>query len=287
MIWMRMEKDFMKKHYISLMRNEKDGNDVFALYMTMLTESIDHDGELRSADGVPFTNQTLLLLAFRDCIRPDTAAKDMKRFTEVVERGLPLFQRLGLIEIDQEGTIHMLKLADKIGVTSTERSRKHREKKKQEETPTQHNATLQSVAGNDDMQRKCNEVRVESKELELKSELKQEEDKKESDEKPVPPPHFIPDFDQVYSFVRMTKYTFKDEKTGLDVKEDYIMDPKQYYEHVSSNGWRTGSGKPITDWKASIRAWEARERKYKREKKKSDKPDVEIPWLADYIANLK
>ena len=183
--WMRLEKDFMKKYYISEMRHRKNGNEIFALYMTMLTESIDHDGQLRSANGIPFSNESLMMLAFRDCILfsdSKQTVKDIKKYNEVVYDGLILFKEYGLIKTADDGTIIMTKLEDCIGTTSTERSRKCREKKKQDETSkatiTQHNATLRNAACNTDMQQKCNEDKIKDKikdKIILKEEISQEE----------------------------------------------------------------------------------------------------------------
>lgn len=34
------------------------------------------------------------------------------------------------------------------------------------------------------------------------------------------------------------------------------VDPEQFIDHYTANGWKQGRGKPILDWKAAVRTWE-------------------------------
>lgn len=38
------------------------------------------------------------------------------------------------------------------------------------------------------------------------------------------------------------------------------VDPEQFFDFYTANGWRQGAGKPIKDWQACIRTWERRNR---------------------------
>jgi len=129
--YLKSDRDIFKKHYIKLIRHRPFGNDFYALYDVMLHESIDHNGELRNSETLPFDDDTLMMVAFGDCI---IQPKDIKHFTSVVHEGLALFKDLGLIEIRDDGTIVMLKLPEKLGMTSSERVKRFRDKMKQDET---------------------------------------------------------------------------------------------------------------------------------------------------------
>ena len=62
-------------------------------------------------------------------------------------------------------------------------------------------------------------------------------------------------------FVKPTLQEIKDycEERNNNINAQYFID---YYE---SNGWMVGKGKPMKDWKASVRTWEQREKE--KEKK--------------------
>ena len=39
------------------------------------------------------------------------------------------------------------------------------------------------------------------------------------------------------------------------------IDPQQFIDYYTANGWVQGKGKPIKDWKAAVRTWNRRENK--------------------------
>ena len=257
----------MKDQYITRMRQQKDGDSIFALYLTMLTESIDHDGELRSADGVPFTTDTLVLLAFRDClISAATAAKDIKRYTEIVERGLEFFKQYQLITIDGAGTIRMEKLEDKIGTTSTERSRACRERQK-----VQQPATLQPVASNAEPQHESNEKRSGIKNLELDVKNTDKRERAKAGSNPATRAA-IPTLEAVKQYCQEKKYT---------------MDPDRFFAHYGAREWILTGGQPVRNWMSLADAWETGEKKYAASGKRNDKPEAKIEWLDEYMKNIK
>lgn len=38
------------------------------------------------------------------------------------------------------------------------------------------------------------------------------------------------------------------------------VDPEQFFDFYTANGWKQGAGKPIKDWRACIRTWERRDK---------------------------
>lgn len=196
--YLKSSRDEFKKHYIKLIRHRHFGNDFYALYSVMLHESIDHNGELRNSDVLPFDEDSLSMVAFGDCI---VGPRDIKHFVGIVHEGLILFRELGLIETREDGTIIMLKLADKIGTTSTVRSQRFRAKHGSENTKkrVEGNAnetkcnvaeTLQPVAHGDE---KCNDNDL-LKSLELRDKSKD----LKKDEPPVSEPSI--DYSQITEY---------------------------------------------------------------------------------------
>lgn len=95
-----------------------------------------------------------------------------------------------------------------------------------------------------------------------------------------------------------TSHTRKAEPTLEEVNQffkeiDAVTDGTKFFFHYQSAGWKI-KGSPIEDWKAKAKLWNLGDiaklsvtDKPKYEYAKSKLPDVEIPWLDEYIKNLK
>ena len=53
------------------------------------------------------------------------------------------------------------------------------------------------------------------------------------------------------------------------LEQGLLIDPQQFYDFYTSNGWMVGN-QPMKDWRACIRAWNARERIHSRENPRRD-----------------
>ena len=126
--WLKLPKDFFKRHDITYMLSLPLGEKIVVFYLKMMTESIDHDGRLRFNKELPYTNAILASIMHVD--------------EDFCNRSMNLFIDLGLIEIDEDETIIMTKVAEMIGSASdtdeARRSRRYRERKKAERDETSH-----------------------------------------------------------------------------------------------------------------------------------------------------
>lgn len=58
------------------------------------------------------------------------------------------------------------------------------------------------------------------------------------------------------------------EEVAAYVQEmGYSMIPQSFYDYYASVGWTVGKNKPMKDWKASVRRWEAREQQEAAERR--------------------
>jgi hypothetical protein len=48
------------------------------------------------------------------------------------------------------------------------------------------------------------------------------------------------------------------------------IDAERFLDYYTANGWVQGKGKPIKDWKATVRTWEKRDNEKPAKKPKSD-----------------
>lgn len=54
-----------------------------------------------------------------------------------------------------------------------------------------------------------------------------------------------------------------DEVAAYCLERGNGIDPEEFVDFYTANGWTQGRGKPIVDWKAAVRTWEKRGRKKK------------------------
>lgn len=62
-------------------------------------------------------------------------------------------------------------------------------------------------------------------------------------------------------------------------------DPKEFFDHFTSNGWKVGGKAPMKDWKAAIRNWERREKTFRSGS--VDKSHVSHQRAQEFINKVK
>ena len=88
--WLKLKKDFFKRHDIKFLESISDGQLSVLFYLKLMLESIDHEGELRFSDKVPYSPEMLAAITDTDI--------------EVVKASLGYLTQLGMIEITQDGS---------------------------------------------------------------------------------------------------------------------------------------------------------------------------------------
>lgn len=144
--WLKLKRDFFKRHDIRIVEAMPNGKDYILFYLKLMLESIDHEGELRFSDTIPYSEQMLSVVT-------DTNI-------DIVRSALKIFTELKMMEVLEDETIYMTEVECLIGSAvdndNANRVRRCRERKKQ--------LALQNVT--DDVT-ECNE----RKSLELHKEL--------------------------------------------------------------------------------------------------------------------
>ena len=120
--WLKLKKDFFKRHDVRIIKSMENGKDYIIFYLELLCESLDHQGELRFNEDIPYNENMLATIT-------DTNV-------DIVRSAIKLFQELGLVEIWDNGTYYMTKVQEMIGsyvdTEGAERVRRFRENKKAE-----------------------------------------------------------------------------------------------------------------------------------------------------------
>ena len=119
--WLKLPRDFFKRHDIKYLETLPNGREIAYFYLKLMTESIDHEGELRFSPKIPYTEEMLASVT-------DTNI-------ETVKTAMQTLKDLDLISVSKNGTIKLEKVASMIGFETkwAEKKRAWREQQKQNE----------------------------------------------------------------------------------------------------------------------------------------------------------
>ena len=119
--WLKLDKDFFKRHDIKIIEAMPNGKDYIIFYMKLLCESISHDGNLRFSENIPYNENMLSIVTGTN---PD-----------VVRSAIKVFSELGMMTILDDGTYYMNEVNKMIGSAANNenanRQRRFRERQKE------------------------------------------------------------------------------------------------------------------------------------------------------------
>ena len=221
--WLKLKKDFFKRHDIKIIESMENGKDYVLFYLKLLCESVDHDGSLRFSETIPYDDKMLATITGTNI--------------DIVRSAMKVFTSLQMVEILDDQTIFMNEVEKMIGgeSESAERVRRHRALKAQS---LHCNALVTN--GNTDIDKE-QEI-----DLDLHTEREKEGVSAEGGATPTTPKRFKkPTLEEVQSYCR-------------DRQND--VDAQRFIDYYSSNGWKVGKN-PMKDWRAAVRTWEHTEKK--------------------------
>ena len=99
--WLKMKRDFFKRHDIRILEAMPNGKEYVLFYLKLLCESVDHGGELRFSDKIPYTQEMLATITNTDL--------------SVVKEAIEIFTELELMEIAKDKTFVMSGVVKMIG----------------------------------------------------------------------------------------------------------------------------------------------------------------------------
>ncbi len=123
--WLRLKRDFFKRHDIRIIEAMPNGKDYILFYLKLLCESVDHEGNLRFSEQIPYS--------------PDMLATITDTNPDIVKNAINLFTELGMMDILDDGTYFMSEVEKMIGSAAdnpaANRQRRYRECKAYEALP--------------------------------------------------------------------------------------------------------------------------------------------------------
>jgi len=140
--WLKLKKDFFKRHDIRIIEAMPNGKDYVLFYLKLLVEAVDHNGALRFSDTIPYNAEMLSVITNTNI--------------DIVKTALEVFTNLNLIEVLDDSTIYMNEVQKMIGSAANNdnanRQRSFRERNKNKaltDSVTKSNAGVTGNVTND------------------------------------------------------------------------------------------------------------------------------------------
>ena len=221
--WLKLKRDFFKRHDIRIIESMPNGKDYILFYLKLLLESIDHEGELRFSDAIPYNEQMLSVIT-------DTNI-------DIVRSAMKLFVDLKMLEVMDDQTIYMMEVEKLIGSETKWAEKKRVQRQKEDNVPK--------------LSQKC-PTEIE-KEKEKEKEKDKDKDKETEQEKEIeeaaPPPSPKP-----------VRHKYGAYKNVLLSDEDYTKlqaeFPRDWSDRIERlSEYIASTGKSYKNHLATIRSW--------------------------------
>ena len=99
--WLRLKRDFFKRHDIQIIEAMPNGKDYILFYLKLLCESVDHEGHLRFSEQIPYNEQMLSTITNTN--------------VDIVKQAIKIFTELGMMDVLDDGTLFMNEVEKMIG----------------------------------------------------------------------------------------------------------------------------------------------------------------------------
>ena len=118
--WLKLKRDFFKRHDIRIIESMPNGKDYILFYLKLLCESVDHEGNLRFSEQIPYNDDMLATITNTN--------------VDIVRSAIKVFTELQMMDILDDGTVFMREVERMIGSCANNdnanRQRRFRENQK-------------------------------------------------------------------------------------------------------------------------------------------------------------
>ena len=150
--WLKLKRDFFKRHDIQIIEDMPNGKEYILFYLKLLCESVDHNGELRFSEQIPY-NENMLATITRTNV-------------DIVRSAIKVFTELNMMEVLDDGTVFMSEVHKMLGSavdnSNAKRQQRFRDRQKELALCERYGSVTGSVTKNNE------EIEIEiEKELEI------------------------------------------------------------------------------------------------------------------------
>lgn len=217
--WLKLKKDFFKRHDVIIIENMPNGKDYLLFYLKLLCESVDHDGNLRFSDEIPYNEQMLSTITNTNI--------------DIVRSAIKIFTSLNMMELMDDGTYYMNKVNVMIGsaVDNDNANRQRRFRERQKQLALQE--CYDGVTNNNESKSKS---KNKNKEESINKNIYTKEEKSQNDEKNDKKDVILEIFDfwNSKNIIKHSKFTDARKKAIVKALKEYsVEDIKLAIEHYN------------------------------------------------------
>lgn len=114
--WIKLEKDFFKRHDIRIVEAMPNGKDYILFYLKLLCESVSHEGYLRFSQTIPYNEDMLATITNTN--------------VDVVRTAIKVFSELNMMKFMDDGTLYLEQVQKMITSSSGQSLRKNEAKER-------------------------------------------------------------------------------------------------------------------------------------------------------------
>lgn len=228
--WLKLKRDFFKRHDIRIIEAMPNGKDYILFYLKLLLESIDHEGELRFSDAIPYNDQMLSVITNTNI--------------DIVRSAMKLFVELKLVEIKSDETIYMEEVSKMIGSETKWAEYKRKGVKAKVENLPQLTVCQRLSCELENFQRNSKTVPTE---IEKEKEIETEQEKEIEESAPPPSPKPVRHKYGAYKNVLLSDEDYT--KLQAEFPRDWSDRIERLSEYIAS------TGKSYKNHLATIRSW--------------------------------
>lgn len=226
--WLKLKKDFFKRHDIQIVEAMPNGKDYILFYLKLMCESVDHEGRLRFSDEIPY-NETML-------------ATITNTNVSIVRDAVKLFTELHMMEIMDDGTFFMNEVDKLIGsaANNDNANRQRRFRENHKDTPLLEH--YESVT-------KCNAdvteaVTEDNESIEIEKEIEKDNIYSRAEDSPATHPAEVKEIVDYLNQAAGTSFKARTPKTVRQIKA-------RLKEGFSIDDFKTVIDKKTAEWKGT------------------------------------
>ncbi len=171
--WLKLDRNFFKRHDIRIVETMPNGKEYVLFYMKLLVESIDHEGQLRFNEMIPYNDNMLATITNTN--------------VDIVKSAIQVFSQLGLMELWDDKTIYLSDTRKMLGAETEWAKKKRAWRKKQEETNLIENKDIEGTS-KDIVRQELEKEKEIDKELDIDKEKEVKKKHNKGDERHQIPP---------------------------------------------------------------------------------------------------
>ena len=220
--YLKLKENFFDSEEMIILQNMPDGYLYSDILMKLYLRSLKSQGKLMFNDYIPYNAEVL--------------AQIVRHQVGTVEKALSIFQKLGLIEILDNGAIYMLDIQNLIGKSSTEadRKRNYRARINAEKQQLLDGGQMSNQMSGQMGDKNPPEIEID---IEKEIEIEKEKGKKKSKRKTFTPP------------------TLKEIEDYIKEKQ-LNVDANKFFTYFEAGSWVDSKGNKVKNWKQKLITWD-------------------------------